>query len=60
MKTDLAPRIGRAAGTSGMELSWYVAYRVPMAKPLPVEAMRRAVRQKLALSLFEERRKRDA
>ncbi|MDE0239757.1 MAG: hypothetical protein OXQ84_06105 [bacterium] len=53
-------RITRAAEAAGMELSRYVIHRVLMPERLPLEVMRRAVREMLVLSRLEERRLREA
>ena len=43
-------RIGREAQTAGMEISRYIVQRALMPDDLPLEVMRRAVRQMLVLS----------
>ena len=53
-------RSGQLAAERGMDRSRYLMYRALMPDPLPAEAMRRAVRELLVLSLLEERRLREA
>ncbi len=58
MATDAEwERITRAAG---MELSRFIAQRTLMPDALPVEVLRRAVREVLVLTRLEERHLREA
>ncbi len=60
MATDAEwERITRAA-PAGMELSRFIVQRTLMPDALPVEVLRRTVRQVLVLARLEERRLREA
>ena len=61
MATDAEwERITQAAHSAGMELSRFIVQRTLMPDTLPVEVLRRAVREVLVLALLEERRLREA
>ena len=53
-------RIGEAAAAAGMEKSRYVIHRTLAPESLPVEVMRRVIRQSLVLAVVQERELRDA
>ena len=53
-------RAGVLARQHGMDRSRYLIHRALMPDAIPAEAMRRAVRELLVLSLLEERRLREA
>ena len=60
MATDAEwERINRGADSAGMELSRFVVQRTLMPDALPVEVLRRAVREVLVLARLEERRLRE-
>ena len=61
MATDAEwERINLGADAAGMELSRFVVQRTLMPDTLPVEVLRRVVRQVLVLARLEERRLREA
>ena len=61
MATDAEwERINRGADASGMELSRFIVHKTLMPDALPVEVLRRAVREVLVLAHLEERRLREA
>ena len=53
-------RLNREALASGMELSRFIIHKALMPDALPVEVLRRAVREVLILARLEERRLREA
>ncbi len=57
MATDAEwERITRAARAAGMELSRFIVQRTLMPDALPMEVLRRAVREVLVMARLEERR----
>ncbi|MCE2520769.1 MAG: hypothetical protein J4G15_13355 [Alphaproteobacteria bacterium] len=61
MATDAElERIDRGAQAAGMERSRYIVHKTLMPDTLPVEVLRRAVREVLILSRLEQRRLREA
>ena len=61
MATDAEwARLNRDALASGMELSRFIIHKTCMPDVLPVEVLRRAVREVLVLARLEERRLREA
>ena len=53
-------RLNREALASGMELSRFIIHKALMPDALPVEVLRRAMREVLILARLEERRLREA
>ena len=53
-------RLNRGADASGMERSRFIIHKALMPDALPVEVLRRAVREVLILAVLEERRLREA